>query len=213
MLRCFLFHSFTKEVTVKISLGRSLTTLALAAGLTVAAAGPAAAQNLTHVDQRGDVRSFDMQTEEEAPAPTMKNGDIVRTVLQHRQHRIAVRIKFADLTRAGFRGDGIRIVTNDGVRREVTAFAFPGMWRGEAEMTRPNGQSVECDVKVSMDYDKNVVAMSFPRTCVKDPRWVRIGVMSFWMNMKTEKAFVDDAQRDGRFNENGPKLSPRLKRG
>jgi hypothetical protein len=197
---------------VKLSLGRSLTTLAVAAGLTLAAAGPAAAQNLTHLDQRGDVRSFDMQTEEEALAPKMKNGDIVRTVLQHRQHRIAVRIKFVDLTRAGFRGDVIRVVTNAGVRREVSTMAGPGMWRGEAEMMRPNGQSVECDIKLGMDYDKNVVTLSFPRTCVKDPRWVRIGVASFWLQMKTEKAYVDDAQRDGKFNEN-IKLSPRLKRG
>jgi hypothetical protein len=197
---------------VKISLGRSLTTFALAAGLTVAAAGPAAAQNLTHVDQRGDVRSFSMQTEEEAPAPNVKNGDIVRTVLQHRQHRIAVRIKFADLRRVGFRGDVIRIVTNDGVRRNVETFAAPGAYRGEAEMMRPNGDPVECDIKLGMDYDKDVVTVSFPRTCVKDPRWVRMGVVSFWVQMNTEKVYADDAQRDGRMNEN-IKLSPRLKRG
>jgi hypothetical protein len=197
---------------VKLSLGRSLTAFAVAVGLTVAAAGPAAAQTLTHVDQRGDVRSFAMQTDEEAPAPNMKNGDIARTVLQHRQNRIAVRIKFVALNRAGFRGDVIRIVTNDGVRRNVETFAGPGMWRGQAEMTRPNGDTVECDIKLSMNYDKNLVTMSFPRSCVKDPRWVRIGVVSYWLQMSTEKAYADDAQRDGRINEH-IKLSPRLKRG
>ncbi|HSJ19223.1 MAG TPA: hypothetical protein VK964_01495 [Nocardioidaceae bacterium] len=197
---------------MKLSLGRSLTTLAVAAGLTLAAAGPAVAQSHTHLDARGDVTAYSMQTEEEAPAPNVKNGDIVRTALHHRQHRIAVRIKFVDLRRVGFRGDGIRVVTNEGVRREVTTFASPGMWRGEAEMMRPNGNPVDCDIKLGMDYDKNVVTVSFPRKCVSDPRWVRIGVGSFWAQMEAEKAFMDDAQRDGKVYEN-LRLSPRLKRG
>jgi hypothetical protein len=207
------FHSFIKDVTVKLSLGRSLTALAVAAGLSVAAAGPAAAQSHTHLDARGDLTSYDMQSEQEAPAPNVKNGDIVRTALHHRQHRIAVRIKFADLRRAGFRGDIIRVVTNDGVRRDVETFAGPGMWRGEAEMMRPNAQTVDCDINLRMDYDKNVVTVSFPRSCVNDPRWVRIGVGSFWLQMENEKAYADDAQRDGKISDNGFKLSPRLKRG
>jgi hypothetical protein len=198
---------------LNLSLGRSLTTLAVAAGLTVAAAGPAAAQSHTHVDQRGDVHSISMEPEEQTPAPNVKNGDIVRTAIHHRQHRIAIRVKFADLRRVGFRSDGIRIVTNEGVRREVMTMAGPGMWRGEAEMYRPNGRPVECDIKLGMDYDKNVVTVSFPRTCVSDPRWVRVGVASFWAQKDSEKAFVDDAQRDGKLSENGSKLSPRLTRG
>jgi hypothetical protein len=213
-LCCFVcsFHSFTKDVTVKLSLGRSLTTLAVAAGLTLAAAGPAAAQSHTHLDARGDLISYSGQSDEETAAPNVKNGDIVRTALHHRQHRIAVRIKFVDLRRVGFRGDAFRIVTNQGVRRDVMAFAGPGTWRGEAEMMRPNGNPVECDIKLGIDYDKNVVTMSFPRSCVKDPRWVRIGVGSFWAQMEAEKAFMDDAQRDGKVYEN-LKLSKRLKRG
>jgi hypothetical protein len=198
---------------LKLSLGRSLTTLAVAAGLTVAAAGPATAQSLTHADQRGDVQSFSMESEEQTPAPNVKNGDIVRTALHHRQHRIAVRIKFAQLRRVGFRSDAIRIVTNEGVRRHVLTHAGPRMWRGEAEMYRPNGRPVECDIKLGMNYDKNVVNVSFPRSCVSDPRWVRLGVGSFWSQTDSDSAFVDDALRDGKVSENGFKLSSRLKRG
>jgi hypothetical protein len=197
---------------VKLSLGRSLSIFAVTAGLTVAAAGPATAQSLTHLDQRGDVQSISMESEEQSPAPNVKNGDIVRTAIHHRQHRIAVRIKFAQLRRVGFRGDFVRVVTNEGVRRDVMAFAGPGMWRGEAEMTRPNGKPVECDIRLGIDYDKNVVTMSFPRKCVSDPRWVRVGVGSFWSKGETEEAYMDDAQRDGKVTEY-LKLSPRLKRG
>lgn len=196
-----------------LSLGRTLTTLALTAGLAVASAGPASAQTLKHVDQRGDVRSSTMESEETAPAPTVDNGDIVRTVLKHARNRVSVRVKFADLRRVGFRGDGIRVVTNEGVRRQVSVFAGQRMWRGQAEMYRPaSGTPVDCDLAHKIDYDKNVVAVSFPRSCVSDPRWVRLGVGAFWVRSDEEEGYLDDAQLDDRIKER-LHLSPRLRRG
>jgi hypothetical protein len=198
---------------VALSLGRSIFTLALAAGLAFGTAAPATAQSLAHVDQRGDLQSFEGESEQPTPAPAMRNGDIVRTAFNHRVHRITVRAKFADLRRAGaFRGDGIRIVTDEGVRREVSLVAYAGAWRGESVMTRPNGKPVDCAITHKIDYDTNVITVGFPRSCVSDPRWVRLGLGSFWADAGG-RVFVDDAQIDGRINQETVRLSPRLRRG
>jgi hypothetical protein len=187
--------------------------VALAAGLAVATAGTAAAQTLTDVDQRGDVQTFDMTSEEPTPAPTVANGDVLRTVFKHAERRVSVRVKYADLRRVGqFRNDGIQLVTNEGVRREVSVFAGQGMWRGESDMIRPNGQPVDCDIAHKIDYDRNLVTISFPRSCVSDPRWVRLGLGSVWVDGEN-RAYADDAQIDGRINPETLKLSPRLRRG
>jgi hypothetical protein len=187
--------------------------VALAAGLAVGTAGTAAAQTLTDVDQRGDVQSFTMESEEPAPAPTVANGDVVRTVFNHAERRVSVRVTYADLLRIGqFRSDSLRLVTNEGVRREVSVFAGPGMWRGQADMVRPSGRPVDCDVAHKIDYDRNVVTVSFPRSCVSNPRWVRLGMGAVWMDGES-RAYADDAQIDGRINPENLKLSPRLRRG
>ena len=195
------------------SLRRGVLTLAISAGLAVGTAGTAAAQTLTDIDQRGDVQSFTMESEEPTPAPTVANGDVLRTVFNHAEQRVSVRVAYADLRRVGqFRSDSVRVVTNEGVRREVSAFAGPGMWRGQADMVRPSGRPVDCDVAHKIDYDRNVVTISFPRGCVSNPRWVRLGMGAVWMD-GSSKAYADDAQIDGRINPENLKLSPRLRRG
>lgn len=195
------------------SLRRGVLTLAISAGLAVGTAGTAAAQTLTDLDQRGDVQSFTMESEEPTPAPTVANGDVLRTVFNHAERRVSVRVTYADLRRVGqFRSDSVRVVTDEGVRREVSVFAGPGMWRGEADMVKPSGRPVDCDVAHKIDYDRNVVTISFPRGCVSDPRWVRLGMGAVWMD-GSSKAYADDAQIDGRINPETLKLSPRLRRG
>ncbi len=198
-----------------LSLGRTISTLALAAGLALGTAGAAAAQTLTVTDARGDVRAYDMESEQEtsSPAPGVKNGDILRTVFKHSDRRVSARLKFADLQRKGaMSGYVARVVTNENVRRDVIIFAGPRQWRGDAQMTRPNGNPVDCDLKHAINYDTNVLTVSFPRSCVSDPRWVRLGAGSFWMNGVTGTAYQDDAQLSGRVNAT-VKLSERLRRG
>lgn len=194
------------------SLRRGVFALALAAGLTLGTAGTSAAASLTKVDQRGDLQYVEGESETSSPAPTVQNGDITRTVMKHAARRIAVRIQFADLRRVGMRGDFLRVVTNEGVRRDVMIFAGPMSWRGDAEMTRLNGQPVACDIAHKIDYDRNVVTVSFPRSCVSNPRWVRLGTGSFWTESEGTKSYADDAQLDGQVNDN-LKLSTRLRRG
>lgn len=195
-----------------LSLRRAVTTVAVAAGLTLAAAGPAAAQQITVRDARGDVQASPMEDDHaHEPAPQVANGDVVRTVLRHNKARVVVRVKFADLKRKGaMAGHVVRIATNERMRRDVVVSAGPRMWRGEATMQRPNGQPVRCDVSHAINYDTNVIFVSVPRSCVSNPRWVRLGHGSFWLG--GGKFFADDAQLAHEVREDVA-LSPRLRRG
>lgn len=196
------------------SLGRTISTLALAAGLSVATAGTAAAEELTVTDGRGDVQVLDMATDGWTPAPAVKNGDVSRAVLRHNDGRISVRVKFRDLARKGsMSGHVVRVVTDEGVKRDVNIFAGPNMWRGEAMMSRPNGQEVACKVDHKIAYGTNVVTLSFPRACVSAPRWVRLGFGTMWMDGTGTHYYGDDAQIDGELDESRLRLSPRLRRG
>lgn len=199
-----------------LSLRRAVTTVAVAAGLTLAAAGPATAQQLTVKDARGDVRVSDMMEEADSagtPAPEVTNGDVLRTVFRHNRGRVVVRVKFADLQRRGMASVHIvRVVTNEKMIREVTVGAAPGLWRGQAEMTRPNGNTVACDVRHSINYGTNVLFMSFPRSCVSNPRWVRLGLGSAWITADMKQMYLDDAQISHAMKPH-IRLTPRLRRG
>jgi hypothetical protein len=197
-----------------LSLGRTISTLALAAGLALGTAGTAAAQTLTVKDARGDVKAFVGDSEEPTAAPSVKNGDIVRTTFRHADQRISVRVKFVDLQRRGqMGGHFLRVVTNEQVRREVTIFGGPNAWRGQAQMTRPNGNPVDCKIQHKIAYDTNVLTLSFPRSCVSDPRWVRLGFGSVTTSDDGNTGYLDDAQLSDRVNPATVKLSPRLRRG
>lgn len=198
------------------TLQRALTGMVLATALAaLSTTGVAHAQAMRVSDERGDVRSFDTETDEPTTHdPAVRNGDVLRSVLRHASRRISVRVKFVDLQRTGDLGGYVaRVVTNEAVRRNITIIAGPGMWRGESDMTRPNGPSVRCSIKHRIDYTGNIVTLSFPRSCVSSPRWVRLGAASVWSNGSGGEYFVDDAQISGRIHPDTVRLSPRLRRG
>lgn len=194
------------------TLRRGLAT-ALLAGLLVTPVGAASARTLLDTDPRGDVRSFSGDSETSVAAPAVTNGDIVSTRFTHGLRRVSVRLHLADLRRTGaFRAEYVRIVTNEGLRREVSLTAAPGLWRGRAEMDRPSGRKVRCAVRHDIDYAHDVVTLDFPRTCISSPRWVRLGVGSLW-GEDLKKIYVDDALIGGAVNPDTVRLSPRLRRG
>ncbi len=194
------------------TLRRGLVT-ALLAGLVVTPVGAASARTLADSDPHGDVRSFSGDSEKSVAEPAVTDGDIVSTRFTHGTHRVSVRIRLANLQRTGaYRAEYVRIVTNEGLRREVSLTAAPGMWRGRAEMDRPSGRKVRCAMRHDIDYAHDVVTLDFPRTCISSPRWVRLGVGSLW-GEDLKKIYVDDALIGGAVNPDTVRLSPRLKRG
>lgn len=197
------------------TLRRSIIALAMAAGLAVGTAGTAVAQDFTHLDKHGDVLAFDNATNEPIGPADAPTADVWRMTVRHTQTRIIARIRFADLRRVGFHGTLVRVVTNEGLKRDVTVFAGQNMWRGLTSMTRPNGTDVKCDIAHKIDYTANTVTVNFPRSCVSDPRWVQVAVGGVWgRSMDAKEFYADDAQRDGAVNKRGIfQLSPRIRRG
>ena len=178
-------------------LTRPLLVAALAAGLVVAGSSAAQAQSRTNVDTAGDMVRLDDESEEPSPAPNQVRNDILRTTLIHRATRISIRVKYAELRRIGHgHGLWLETITNEGVRRNLDVLASSGEWSGSAEMTRGrDGGQVRCALRHSIDYTRNVIAVSFPRQCASSPRWVKFRVLGF--RVGETGYYIDDALRDG----------------
>ena len=84
--------------------------------------------------------------------------------------------------------------TDEGARRFVSLDARRRHWAGETSMFTGRGRPVRCAVRHSIDYEANVIRVSFPRRCASNPRWVtfRIGASAQTGNA----VFLDDALRD-----------------
>jgi len=176
---------------------RPLLVAALAAGLVVAGSSAAQAQSITDVDPAGDMVGVDYESEETRPAPNQVRNDVLRTTLTHSATRISIRVKYAELQRVGYGlGQSVQMVTNEGVRRNLEVFVEQGDWAGSVGMWRGrDGGEVRCAIRHSIDYARNVIALSFPRQCASSPRWVRFRVVGF--RYGESGGYLDDALRDG----------------
>ncbi len=190
---------------------RTGTVAVLATGLALTSTS-AGANTRYAADQAGDVSVFTLSGTTGDPAPTQVNGDVVRSRMWHSRTRVGVRVVFKDLQRVGaVRGDYVRLVTNEGVKRDVSVEAGPGNWVGRAELDRPNGDRVRCSVAHTTDYSANVVTISLPRTCLSSPRWVRIGYGAI-TSPDGSSFFLDDALRHGDVDPDTVTLSGRIYR-
>ena len=168
----------------------------LCAGFLATTPAAAHAETVSDPDTVGDMITFD---DEDAVVlvPERKLNDVSTTRLRHGARRIAVRVDYVDLRKkAG--GDyqrlGILMVTDEGVRRDVSLDAWRGHWSGRSQMYNGKHAEVRCAVRHSIDYDANVVEVSFPRRCASDPRWV---VFRVWAQSNGEDGYyADDALRD-----------------
>ncbi len=187
--------------------------LVTAMALALVPLGAAHAGEYVDTDQRGDVHEFS-EADDLVPAPAVVNGDVVRSRVAHTSRSVALRVKFRELTRSGqFRFDFIRLVTNEGVRRDVHVQAGgQSSWQGKHEMSKSTGEPVRCRaLSHFIDYDTNVVFIRVPRRCLQNPRWVKVGMGAVWV--RSQHLYVDDAFLDGSVDERNPVLSPRVWRG
>ncbi len=187
-----------------LTLRRLAVGVAAAAAITSMGTGAAHAERLAFTDQRGDVWSVDLEALDEdvrgprdipfEAARKVRNGDIVRTVVAHRRHRVVVKVDFEELRRAGeFRGDFLQFRTSEG-RRLVMLYAGSGRWRGALAVVRPRSFSeVRCGATHEIDYRANTVQVSLPRACFGDPRWVRLRAESGWARLSQGRIYGDNA--------------------
>ena len=149
---------------------RPLLVAALAAGLVVAGSSAAQAQSITDADAAGDMVRFVDEAEEGRPAPNQVRNDVLRTTLTHSATRISIRVKYAELRRLGEgHGQFVQMVTNEELVGSSTC-RYPRNWAGRTDMWRPSGDGeVQCAIRHSIDYTRNVIAVSFPRQCASSP--------------------------------------------
>jgi hypothetical protein len=195
-----MFTTTRKPVPSRGAAGRLTRTL-VAAGLcatfVAAVPAPAQAQTLTDPDAVGDMAEF--SGESPVPAPGRTLNDITSTRLSHGATRISLRVDYVDLQKVGEQYLYLGMVTNEGVRRELYVYASRGAWSGEVDMMNGRGREVRCAVRHSIDYDANVMKVSFPRRCASNPRWVKFRAGA--LVMTRNRFYLDDALRDRPINK------------
>jgi hypothetical protein len=155
---------------------RTSAVVTATAGLLLASIGAADAQTVHDQDTLGDVVQFSDAGQEATPVPAQDNGDITRTRLWHAR-KVGVVVHFASLERVGaLRGDFLQIVTDEGIHRRVVVLSQPGDWAGATYVFNRNDDEVACTgVTHKIDYKAGTVTIRVPRSCLSNPRWVKLG--------------------------------------
>lgn len=184
-----------------------------AAALACGTVTTASAASVVHHDAVQDVRSMpaDSMSNATTAAPTQAESDVRTTRTTHGARNLRMVMSFRELTRTGdWTLHVFEIVTNEGVRREVDVEAGPGAWIGRTHFTDARGRSHKCAVTRFIDYDNNRVTVTVPRSCLSQPRWVRVGMGEARVDNKI--AYADDASANSRVGDDLV-LGPRVRRG
>lgn len=156
------------------------------------AAGPAAAERLSVTDRRGDVLRVEEGATSGVAAPE-DTFDIWRSTFRHTSERVVVRVRFDDLRPTGKRLR-LWVDVEDGRGRTNTigVEGAPGNRGGTAWLMGDRGQDRPCRVRHRIDYTRDVVRASLPRTCLGSPRVLRFGVLSEHVRRTWRYAWLDD---------------------
>ncbi len=199
---------------------RALAALACTAALLASGVAPATAADWVHEDAVGDVQTatFDYTTEDEPDFvvdPDNVNTDIIRVMIRHRVHRVALRMTLRDIRPTSgaavfdIRTDGRDFFAIKSLARDGRQFA-PG-WM----LVTANGRRVRCtDVRRYVKRETEEAVARIPRRCLGFPTWVRVGAGAQTLE-ETRRSFsiaIDDGLREGEFAD-VLTLSPRVYRG
>jgi hypothetical protein len=194
---------------VKLVRSALLVAVALALPLVPSAAE---ANRYTHVDATGDV----VQSTNGSgftPASDRVVGDIAYTTITHKRRNVLMRIQYRDLVPDTEINGHLFTIKTPSMRRDVTLVATKGAYGGRAFMSKPSGKKVTCHVKRTIDYTINRATVKVPRSCLGNPRWVKVGMAGVFLTGlgSSDVQYIDDAQTAGTLGT-GPKLSPKVKR-
>lgn len=160
----------------------------------------AAPHTVRHLDATRDVALFDPESRSDTPSPLPANRstDIVSTVVQHRARRLAVRVELRNTARSGYRFvvAGLRTPADEHFDILLDYSRRPAS--GRVEVTGSRGRPVSCPGRSwSLDPATAHVRVSVPRSCLGDPRWVRVGVGTTAVSRDFDSIRGDDSRRDG----------------
>ncbi len=177
------------------------------------------AERVVTLDPAGDavVTSEVEGVEQSDAAPDQRSLDIVRTVVDHRPEVVRVRAQFRKFAKDPFMFVGTRLKLPRG---KVDVFVeylggkpiVSGVAKGPKEIDCPG-------LKVDRQRSTRSTTLSVPTSCLGDPRWVRVGVVAFGVDLdqgddaQARGVYSDDAHRDGTFDVENPALGPKVRRG
>ena len=158
----------------------------------------AQAATLKLVDERGDVHretgdGFTLAVGE-------RRADILSTRIQHTDRALVVRTKLLRLRREGAElGMAMRIRTNDGTYREVQLQASRRLgWGGQVSMNSRR-KAVACSTTHNINYATDAMAVRIPRSCLNNPRWVQVTLVSL---LRGGRQFLLDNPHNNRMRIN-----------
>ncbi|KRF36576.1 hypothetical protein [Nocardioides sp. Soil805] len=181
------------------------------------------AEKVETTDPAGDVVSVgpteqgDEDLDNLVPAPENLTADVVRTVVDHADPRLRVRIDLRELGRSRNYFAVLQVRTPAGTFEVETDDLGR---RPEVEMTHRN-RAVECPrLRAVGDRDAARAVITIPTSCLGAPRWVQVGVGVASLETVTAAdgaeqvvVFADDAHRAGTISDENLTKGPKVRRG
>lgn len=154
---------------------------------------PAAAEQRTVRDARGDMIRVEEGGGDPRPAPGATIGDVVRTTFRHTDRRVIVRTKLAALERTGRRFT-VWVDVQNGARRTwfVGVEATRRDRNGHTIFMTGRGHDVRCAVRHRVNYADDVVRVSVPRRCLDTPRVLRFRLLTEHVRSSWDYAWLDN---------------------
>lgn len=154
--------------------------------------------------------------EQSAVAADHRTVDIVRTVVVHDAEVVRVRTQFRRLASDPLVFIGARLKLPKG-KVDVLVEHLGGT--PIVSGTAGGGRELDCPgLEARVQRSTRSITLSVPTSCLRDPRWVRVGVVAFGGDLdqendsNTDGIYSDDAHRDGTFDADKPALGPRVRR-
>ena len=166
--------------------------------LAVAQAAPALAGSLTVRDATGDMWVVEEGSNQPHPAPHARIGDIERTTYHHTAHRVVVRTRFVELAPVGRRFTlWIGVLDEDRQETTVGVRATRRDRDGHTILMDDHGRDIACDVRHRVRYDRDVVRVVVPRSCLGDPGRLRFSTLSEQWGRRLFFANLDEGRPHG----------------
>ena len=158
------------------------------------------ADRMVHRDARHDVMRL-TQNDDLVPAPHVRDPDVLRVKVAHRQHRLSIVLHFAALRHHRSRLHIATIRTDHGRFYELDA-QTSASGRDRVQLTGFGNEDgpIACPrIRYRVGFRRDVVRASVPRRCLETPRWMKVGtgVIRVDRSRGDETLFADDALRRG----------------
>jgi len=155
---------------------RLTTATAWAALLAPLGMAPAQAEGLRLDDARGDTWTTNEQYQWERAGTSQ--ADLTGAAVAHRKHAVVVRAEYVDLRRKGFTFQlGTSIRTDERGASYGAVMRDRRRWGGTSSFSSGGGPDRSCDMSHRIDYRRDTVHLRIPRSCLQEPRWIRIGLL------------------------------------